>query len=258
MKRHVAKVRKLPFVERRELDHLRAGLSLADGIGLALRRTRLQTSQSQREYAAARSWSASHQARLETHAELLRVREVCAALTGSDFVLTLGWGREWHAIEDPAALAAAVVPRLRALGRSTRSAATACGLSASMVARIRSPSRAGTVRVVDVERFVEKALVGELLLGMWVAPTHNAGDAAAGTRAALPVNPDTWPAADVLPRVRGRSRRLAAHREIKRRGPFWFRWSTHADLGRPPLWTTDGSGPIWSTQEGPEPFSMTW
>lgn len=68
-----------------EFLRARDAVGAAEAIGLAMRRVRRGAGQSQREYAAARGWSKSFQARLEARAQDLMLRDILDALTGSGF-----------------------------------------------------------------------------------------------------------------------------------------------------------------------------
>lgn len=73
----------------RELLEGRARTDLAGLIGLAMRTHRRELGLPQRAYAAIRGWSKTHQARLESTAEELKVGTVRAALEGTGFRLVL-------------------------------------------------------------------------------------------------------------------------------------------------------------------------
>ncbi|USQ76631.1 VOC family protein [Ornithinimicrobium cryptoxanthini] len=77
----------------RELLQARARLETATGvvetIALVMRRLRHDEGLSQRAYALRRGWSKSFQARLESCAQNLMLRDVVDALTGTGFVLAL-------------------------------------------------------------------------------------------------------------------------------------------------------------------------
>ena len=64
-------------------------LTLVQCIGLALRRRRSTLGMSQRAYAQTSGWSKSHQARLESAPEVLRLADVLAALDGTGYHLEL-------------------------------------------------------------------------------------------------------------------------------------------------------------------------
>lgn len=73
----------------RELLEGRSRTDLAGLIGLAMRTHRGEWGLPQRAYAAVRGWSKTHQARLESHADELKVGTVRAALEGTGFRLAL-------------------------------------------------------------------------------------------------------------------------------------------------------------------------
>ena len=70
-------------------DRVRERLSLADVVSLAIRAHRRQLGLSQRGYAAARGYSASHVARLERSAGDLRLAAVVDALRSSGLARTM-------------------------------------------------------------------------------------------------------------------------------------------------------------------------
>lgn len=64
-------------------------LTVPDAIGLALRRSRFRAGTSQREYAQDHGWSKSFQARLESRAQDLRLRDLLTVLGTTDYGLVL-------------------------------------------------------------------------------------------------------------------------------------------------------------------------
>ena len=64
-------------------------LTVAECIGLALRHRRSALRVGQREYAQSHGWSKSHQARLESAPETLKLADVLAALAGTGYHLEL-------------------------------------------------------------------------------------------------------------------------------------------------------------------------
>jgi hypothetical protein len=73
----------------RELVAGRAGLDLTGAVGLALRVHRRETGLSQRDYAQWRGWSKSHQWRLESRADSLRLQDLASALQDTGYRLAL-------------------------------------------------------------------------------------------------------------------------------------------------------------------------
>lgn len=73
----------------RELIAGREGLDLRGAVGLALRVHRRETGLSQRDYARWRGWSKSHQWRLESRADSLRLQDLAGALQDTGYRLAL-------------------------------------------------------------------------------------------------------------------------------------------------------------------------
>ncbi len=72
-----------------ELVRAWASLSIHEAVGLAMRDHRRRAGTTQRAYARLRGWSKTHQFRLESQAEGLRLERVAQALQGTGFELVL-------------------------------------------------------------------------------------------------------------------------------------------------------------------------
>lgn len=226
-------------VQERQAAYLREHLTLSDEIGMALRAARRWLRHSQRAYAALGRWSAAHQGRLETRAADLPLRSVSRALEHADFGLVIvdsSDGSSPRLGGSVEAVASWVRARMAESGVSTRWVAEQCDVSQTMVSRLRDARRAGSVRLSTVQKVI-RVLGGEIAVGLSVD----------GRLAAI--DPQSWPTAAVLPRSRGRRRRLAAHGWLRRQGPTWFRWSVRPHLGLPPTWTAEAP---------PEPHRGWW
>lgn len=218
---------RLPSLHELRATRVRASLTLGDTVGLALRAERRCSRESQREYALGRGWSAAHQARLETIAEELPLGRVLTALADTDHAIAVaGQVVAPHLVQlsVPADLCRWLRDELGASRRSGRWLAAASGLSQSMVSRLTDPRRAGGVQLARAAQAVG-VLGGRVVLGGWTDE---------GLRE---LDPQAWPAAAVVPRVRGDGRRLAAHRWIRLGMPFWWRWREDLPVGPMPSWT---------------------
>lgn len=232
------------LVEEARADVLRAGLTMSDQIGLALRSARRRSSESQRDFAARRGWSATCQARLETDALGQRLGEVVTALDRTGFAIAvseLGATETWCPvlIQDPTDLARWFAQTRTRQGVSTRTLAEISGVGQRTVVRSERPEDVAVMRLSRVACLVT-ALGGQVVLAACHTPIPRV------------IPPHEWPVESVLPRVRGGGRRLAAHGWMRRtgeHGPSWYserhrRQQTGAGqrydsdpFGRAPLWT---------------------
>jgi hypothetical protein len=232
-------VSRVPAVQERQAAWIRANLTLADEIGLALRAVRRGCRQSQREYARARGWSPAHQGRLETRATDLGLGRVLTALEPTAFTLVIvaEASDPWP---DPgpsaAILAGWVGTALRERGVTTRMAARDSGLSQATVSRLCDGDRAVAVRLGLAAALVD-----------WFGGAMRLGRS---SPVGLSVtDPQSWPTCAVIPRARGNGRRLAAHGWVRREQPWWFRWDHRPHLGMPPVWTAESpSDPRWEAE----------
>jgi hypothetical protein len=105
---------------RETTDHLLAqwqraqdSLTVAQCIGLALRHRRSTLRVGQREYAQSCGWSKSHQARLESSPENLKLADVLAALDGTGYHLELHHDGDGRAVAPVDWAASELVARFR-------------------------------------------------------------------------------------------------------------------------------------------------
>jgi hypothetical protein len=233
------RISRLPSVQERQAAYLRAHLTLSGEIGLAFRAVRRGCRQSQREYARVRGWSPAHQARLETRAAERQLGHIVRALSPTAFglLITSDLSSPWSDLGLSVQEIVEWISRAMARqGVTTRALAAECGLSQTTVSRVRDPGRATTVPLGVVADVVQ-SLGGRLVLAQ-STPTG-----------LVPVDPQAWPTAAVLPRSRGNGRRLAAHGWVRRWQPWWYRWDRRPHLGAPPLWSAEApSEPRWESE----------